>query len=272
MIFIQGETMADEAIWTGAISFGLVNIPVRLFNATKERRLGFNFLHKKDLSQVKNLRVSEKTGEVVPYKNIVKGYEYEKGQFIILTDEDFEKANVRKTKTIEIIDFVNKDDVDIKYFERPFYLEPDKEGDEGYVLLREALEKTNKFAVAKFVLKTLEHLVIIKTEGSILLLDQIRFDQEIQTVPHIRAPKKEKITNEELDLAVKFIDKLSTSFDPRKYRDTYTEELKHIIEEKAEGKEQKHEDEAPEATPPDKITEKLKQSLSQFSQREPFFR
>jgi DNA end-binding protein Ku len=224
-----------KSIWSGSISFGLVNIPIKLYTASERKNLSFDMLHKKDLSPIGYMRVCKADGTEVPYKEIVKGYEFRKGDYVVLTDEDFKRADVKKTNTIEIVDFVKEAEVPSEYFEKPYYLEPAKGAAKVYALLREALKKSKKVGVAKFVLKTQEHLAVLKPEGNLLILDQIRFQHEIREPSELNIPKDEKVTQKELDLALSLIDQLSAHFQPQKYKDTYTEELKEIINKKAKG-------------------------------------
>src|SRR5215213_11790475 len=164
-----------KPLWSGAISFGLVNIPVNLYSATRERAIQFDYLRKKDLCPVGYLRVCKKTGEEVAYKDIVRGYEYQKGDYAVIEEEDFRKANVKKTQLIDIVDFVEEKEIDSKFFEKPYYIEPDKKANKAYALLRQTLHKTKRVGIAKFVMRSKEHLVMIKAEEDLLLLVQLRF-------------------------------------------------------------------------------------------------
>jgi DNA end-binding protein Ku len=177
-----------RAIWLGSLSFGLVNIPIRLYSATVERKLKFNYLHKKDLSPIRHARICREDGQEVPYEDVVKGYEYQKGNYIILTNDDFRKANLRKTGAIEIVEFVREDEVDSVFFEKPYYLEPDREARKAYALLREALRRSGRVGIARFVLKNREHLGIVKPEGNILILNQLRFKSEIKEAEGLNIP------------------------------------------------------------------------------------
>ncbi len=255
-------------IWEGTISFGLINIPVRLYNASKEKRLAFNYLRKEDLCPIKYVRVCRDSGEEVPYEDIVKGYEYQKGDFIVLEDKDFERANVKKTHSIDVFQFADISGIDLKLLEKPYYLEPKKEAQKAYVLLREALKKSKKVGVAKFVLRTKENLAIIRPEGNILVLDKIRYEEEIIKPEDLDIPAAEKIEKRELDIAVKLIDQLTDVFKPENYKDTYTEELKRVIVEKSQGKIPESRGEEPEPTTEmEEIMEKLKKSLEYARQK-----
>jgi DNA end-binding protein Ku len=225
-----------RAIWTGALSFGLVNIPVRLYSATAGTELKFNLLHQKDLSPIKYLRVCRADGAEVPYEDIVKGYEYQKGDYVVLTDEDFKRANVRRTKTIDISEFVDEKEIDLIYAEKPYYLEPDRGAAKPYVLLREALKRSGKVAVCKFVLRQKEHLGIVKPHGNVLLLEQLRFATEIREPEGIDAPTDEVVGDKEVEVALALINQLSEPFNPSEHEDEYTKELLGVIEEKSKGK------------------------------------
>ncbi|MBX4210888.1 Ku protein [Candidatus Parcubacteria bacterium] len=225
-----------RAIWTGAISFGLVNIPVRLYSASEERELKFHLLHKEDLSPIRYAKVCRHEGKEIAYEDIVKGFEYEKGDYVILEDEDFKKANVRKTKTVDIYDFVDGEEIDSKYYDAPYFLEPGTAAAKPYALLREALKKSGKVGIGKFVLRSKEILVAIKPEGKILVLNKLRFESELRKPEGLKLPEKDDVKDKEVELALKLIDQLSGPFDPKKYKDEYTSDLKEVIEEKAHGK------------------------------------
>lgn len=253
-----------RAIWSGALSFGLVNIPVRLYSATEEHGLDFDMLHKKDLSPIRYARVCKADGKEIPYEDIVKGYEMQEGDYVVLSDEDFKKANVKKTKTIDIIDFVKEDQVDSIYFEKPYYLEPDKGAAKAYALLREAIKQSKKVGLAKFVLRNREHLAIIKPHGSAIVLEQLRFNEEIRKPEGLTLPDtKEKPGRREIEMALSLIDQLTEPFKPEKYKDTYVQDLKQVIKEKSKGKrvKAKNAEKIPETTQVNDIMAMLKKSL-----------
>lgn len=259
-MFFKSDNMRH--IWSGTISFGLIHIPVRLYNATKESRLNFKYLRKKDLCPIKYMRICRLTGEEVPFKEIVRGYEYQKGDYVVLQDEDFKKASVKKTQTIEILKFVNAAEIDQDYLEKPFYLEPTKEAQKAYVLLREALKKSNKVGIAKFVLKTREHLAVIKPDDELLVLDQMRFKDELLDPKDLNIPKEQKYSKKELDIAIQLISQLTEPFRPEDFHDTYAEEIKEIVQNKARGKPVKPgKEEEITPTPVADIMAKLKESL-----------
>ena len=225
-----------KSIWRGAISFGLIHIPIYLYSASRSRELKFKLLHKKDLSEIRYARMCKTEEKEVPWEEIVKGYEYEKGRFVVLSDEDFEKANLEKTKTIEVLNFAEEEEIDAIYFQTPYYLEPMKTAGKAYVLLREALNKSKKVAIVKFVFKNHEHLGIIKAHEDLLLLVQLRYDQELISAKDLNIPGKIAVPKEEMAIAMEFVDKLTKPFNMHQYTDTYTEEVKAIIKQKAKGK------------------------------------
>jgi len=224
-----------RAIWTGAIGFGLVNIPVRLFSATESSDLDLSMLDKKDHAKIRFKRVNEETGKEVAWENIVKGYDYE-GKYIILTDEDFEKASPEKSKIIEITEFVNEDEIESIFFETPYYLEPQKAGEKAYALLREALEKSGKVGLGNYVMRSKESLCVLKPLENVIVLNKIRFAQEIRNVNDLNLPGKASIKSAELQMAIALIDQLTGKFDIAKYKDTYAEALLKLIHAKAKGK------------------------------------
>jgi DNA end-binding protein Ku len=226
-----------RAIWSGAISFGLVNIPVKLYSGTSaERALDLNMISKKDMAPIRYARISTASNKEVEWKDIVKGYEIEKGKFVVITDEDFKKASPEKTNTIEILQFVNEREIDSIYFEKPYYLVPDKGAAKAYALLLKALEKVNKVAIATCVIRNREHIFSIKPmAGQVLLLEQLRYKEQINEIPEVNTVNA-KITQQEIGLAIKLIDQLTEKFKPEAFKDTYVETMKKLIEAKAKGK------------------------------------
>lgn len=223
-----------RSLWTGAIGFGLVNIPVKLYSATQQSDLDLDMLDKKDHANIRFKRVNEKTGKEVPWANIVRGYNYD-GNYVVLTDEDFQKASPEKTKMIEIAEFVEESEVDTMFYETPYYLEPQKAGEKAYVLLRDALKKSGKTGLSTFVLRTKESLGLIKPSGKVLILQKIRYEQEIRATDEIKIPDSTP-KPAELKMALTLIDQLTGKFDISKYKDTYASELMKLIEAKAKGK------------------------------------
>lgn len=223
-----------RAIWTGSLGFGLVNIPIKMFSAVQDSTLDLDMLDSKDHSNIKFKRVNEKTGREVPWENIVRGYYIDK-KYVVLEKTDFEKASPEKTKHIEIKHFVDETEIDSMYFEQPYYLQPDKTGIRAYALLRDALKKTGKAGVALFVMRDREHLCIIKPKDNVVVLNRIRFDEEIRTTEELDLPAT-KSKPDELKMAVTLINQLSGPFDIKKYRDDYSERLLKIIKAKSKGK------------------------------------
>ena len=222
-----------RSIWKGAISFGLIHIPVRLYSACKDRELKFKLLHGKDLSEIRYARICKADGKEIPWEEIVKGYEYREGDYVVLTEDDFEKANPKKTKTIEILDFTGEDQIDPMFYETPYYLEPEKGSSKAYQLLREALKRSKKVAVGNYVLRQHEHLGVIKPHGDLLVLNQLRYNSEILSSKGLDIPKEGPLVKNEVDVALKLIEELSKPFHPSRYSDTYTDEVKKIIAQKA---------------------------------------
>lgn len=256
-----------RAIWSGALSFGLVNIPVKLYSATGENKLDLDMLHKKDLSPIRYARICRADGKEVPYEEIVKGYEYQKGDYVVLTDEDFKKANVEKTKAIEIQEFSKEAEIDTMYYEKPYYLEPEKGAEKAYALLRESLKKSKKVGIAKFVLRNRERLAAIKPSGNVIILQQMRFDEEIRPVEDLNLPDAKKAGNKEIDMALALIEQLTEHFKPEDFKDTYTDELKKVIEAKAKGKPIKAKGKERKATEVSDLMAMLKKSLEKEKAR-----
>ncbi|MGN6495387.1 MAG: Ku protein [Agriterribacter sp.] len=223
-----------KAIWTGAIGFGLVNIPVKLYSAVQQSELDLDMLDKKDHANIKFKRVNAETGKEVAWENIIRGYKLD-DKYVILEPEDFEKASPEKTKMIEINSFVDEKEIDAMYFEAPYYLQPEKAGVRAYALLRDALTKTGKAGLGTYVLRSRESLVIIKPLGDILVLNKIRFEQEIRDAEEIKVTSA-KSKPAELKMAVQLINQLTTPFDISKYKDTYSEKLMKLIKAKAKGR------------------------------------
>jgi DNA end-binding protein Ku len=221
-------------LWTGAIGFGLVNIPVKLFSATESSNLDLDMLDKKDHAHIKFQRINEKTGKEVKWENIVKGYMVGH-KYVVLDEKDFEKANAVKTKLIEITDFVKQEEIDSVYYEMPYYLAPEKSGSRPYALLRDALAKTGKAGIASFVMRNKEHLAILRVSGDAIILNRIRFHQEIRPTTELELPKV-SAKPAELKMAIALIDQLSGKFNISKYKDTYADELMKVIKAKAKGK------------------------------------
>lgn len=251
-----------RAMWSGSISFGLVNIPVKLYSGSQSDSLDLDMLRKSDLCPIKYLRVCKTDNKEVPYEEIVKGYEYSDGEYIVLTDEDFENASLEKSHLIDIIDFIDEKEIDTRYFEKPYYLEPDRSGPKAYALLREALKRSGKVGVANYVLRNRGSLGIVRPLDNLLVLNQIRYSDEVRDASDLKLPGDDNIREQEVTLALSLIDQLTVKFDPAKYKDRYIDDLKRLIEEKAQGRQP-----APaKAPPPPKVADMmalLKESLKQ---------
>ena len=221
-------------IWTGTIGFGLVNIPVKLFSATQGSELDLDMLDKKDLSNIRFMRVNEKTGKEVAWANIVKGYMLN-NRYVVLDDKDFETASAVKTKVIEISDFVQQEDINSVYYETPYYLVPEKSGVRAYALLKQALLKTGKVGIATFVMRNKEHLAILKATEQVLILNQLRFSEEIRDIKELALPAAAAVKPGELKMAISLINQLSGKFNIGTYKDTYTAQLLKLIKAKAKG-------------------------------------
>ena len=230
-----------RAIWSGSISFGLLNVPVKLYSAVSKKSVSFRELRASDGSRVRHKRVAEADGEEVPYDEIVKGYEVAPDQFITITREELEELDPKKTRAIEILDFVDLDDIDPIYFDHPYYLGPDKGAEKAYKLLVDAMEDSRKVAVARFVLRNRESLAAVRPMDGVLTMATMRFADEVVSPREISdeievdgdgAPAKR-----ELEMAKTLIDSLSSEFEADKYRDEYREELLSLLERKAKGEE-----------------------------------
>jgi len=255
-----------RAIWKGSISFGLVNIPIALYPATRREELKFRLLRKSDLSPVSYKRVAEKDGKEVPWDQIVKGYEYEKGKYVVLKDEDFERVDLEATQTVDIQDFVDVDEIDPMFFYKPYYLEPQKGGDKAYALLRDALEDSKKVGIAKVVIKTRQYLAGVKPEDGALVLELMHFADELADTEKLRVPKKVDVGTREMNMAKSLIDSMSSKWDPSKYRDDYREALMDVIEEKVEAGGKEIEEKPKKAPKPTKVIDLvsvLQKSLEQ---------
>ena len=224
-----------RSIWKGSISFGLINIPVKIYPAVQESSLDLDMLDSKDHSNIKFKRVNGNTGQEVEYKDIVKGYKLN-DDYVILDEEDFKAADAVKSKTIEILNFVEQKQIDSIYYENPYYLEPEDQSMKAYALLRDSLKASGKVGVTTFVLRNKEALAILKPYGNVIVLNKIRFSQEIRATEELKLPEVSKSKSKEMEMANKLIDQLTEKFDIAKYQDTYTAKLLKIIKSKSKGK------------------------------------
>ena len=223
-----------RSLWTGTIGFGLVNIPVKLFSATQGSELDLDMLDKKYLSHIRFKRVNENTGKEVIWENIVKGY-IVNNQYVVLDEKDFEQASAVKTRVIEISDFVAEKEIDSIYYEMPYYLTPEKSGVRAYSLLREALFKAGKVGVASFVMRNKESLAILRATENVIILNRLRFAEEIKSTKDLELPPRAAIKPSELKMAMALINQLSGKFNITKYKDTYTSQLLKLIKLKSKG-------------------------------------
>jgi DNA end-binding protein Ku len=255
-----------RAIWKGSISFGLVNIPIALYPATRKEELKFRLLRGSDLSPVNYKRVAEKDGKEVPWNQIVKGYEYEKGKYIVLKDEDFQRVDLEATQTVDIQDFVDLEEIDPMFFYKPYYLEPQKGGDKAYALLRDSLEKSKKVGIAKVVIKTRQYLAGVKPEDGALVLELMHFAEELADTSKLHIPKKVGVGKREMNMATALIESMSSKWQPAKYQDEYREALMEVIEEKVETGGKEIEEKPKKPAKPTKVidlVEVLQKSLEQ---------
>lgn len=222
-------------IWKGAISFGLINIPVKVFSAVEESTLDLDMLDSRDHAAIKFKRVNADTGKEVKWEDIVRAYDYN-GKYIVLDPEDFEKADVEKTNTIDILHFVEESEIDSVYYEQPYYLEPEKQGIKAYGILRDALKSTGKVGVTSFVMRTKEHLAILKPMGKMIVLNRIRFEEEIRDTTGFNLPAVSAKKTKEQAIANQLIEQQTEKFNIAKYKDTYTAKLMKVIKEKAKRK------------------------------------
>jgi DNA end-binding protein Ku len=225
------------AIWKGSIAFGLVNIPVRMETAVRSHDVSFRLLHEEDLSPVRYEKVCKAEGEPVPWDEIIKGYEYRKGQYVVLDEDDFQRAALESSDSIEILDFVDDDEIDIRFFDKPYFLVPDRGGEKAYALLREAIRQTGSTGVGKVVLRKAQHLAAIRVDGEALLCETMRFADELIDPSEFAFPDSEGVRPQEMEMATQLIGNLTAEFDPGQYTDEYRENLMRIIRAKTEGME-----------------------------------
>jgi len=224
-----------RSIWKGAISFGLVNIPVKLYSATQQSNISLDMVDKRDHARIRYIRVNEDTGKEVQWENIGKAYKIN-DNYIVLEDEDYEKASPEKSKIIEVNQFVDEKEIDTIYFENSYYVEPEKSGVKAYALLREALKKSGKVGVAQFVLRTAATLTVLKPMDNVIVLSKIRFAEEIRSMEELSLPAKTEVKPAELKIALSLIDQYTQEFDISAYKDEYAAALRQVIEAKASGK------------------------------------
>ena len=254
-----------RAIWKGSIGFGLVTIPISLYPALHREELSFHMLRGSDLSPINFKRVAKTDGKEVPWNQIVKGYEYEKGKYVVLKAEDFARVDVEATQTVDILSFVSLDEVDPLLFNKPYFMEPGKGGDRAYALLRDSLEQSGKIAIAKVVIKTRQYLAAVKPRGGALMLELMYFPDELDAEKKLATPPKKTASAAEIKMAHQLIESMTEPWDPTQYDDDYQNALEKMIEEKVE----RGGEEAPEAPKKKRATtgivdlaDVLKQSLA----------
>ena len=258
------------SIWTGALTFGLVNIPVSLASAVRSvEKTSFRQLHKDDLTPIKYERVCPADGEVVPWNEIVKGFEYTKGKYVVVTPEELAKVKTPSSKAVEMMDFVKSDEIDPRYFDTPYYLLPQKGGEKPYALLRVALQNTDMVGIGKLTLRQKEHLVAVRAIGDALVLELMRFEEELVAPEDLRFPSSEeqKVRPQEVAMAEQLIGNLAEPFDPSKYHDEYEAKLKMLLRAKLKGKKIPDDDEGekPERTNVLDLVARLQESLASTS-------
>lgn len=251
-----------RAIWKGSISFGLVTIPVELHTAIREHRPKFRMLHARDKSPVRYERVCQREGKPVAWEELVKGFEYEKGRFIVLTKEDLKAISLNKDKSIDILDFVKSDEFDDRYFDTPYYLTPDKSGQHAYALLREALRESGRTGIAQIIIREAQHLAAVEVIDDAIVLTLLRYSDELIDAGQLAFPAGDKVRKAELEMAKMLIDNLAAEWDPSKYTDEYRENLLKLIKARMKGEKPR----LPAAAEPPSgqvvdLMERLRQSL-----------
>lgn len=226
----------QRSLWKGAISFGLVHIPVELFSAEKSDDLDLTMLDRRDFAPIGYRRINKETGDEVSWDDIVKGYEYEKGQYVVLSDEDLKRANVKASQTIDIMTFVDAEDVSLLYYERPYYLAPGKGGDKVYALLRETLRRAGKVGIAQIVIHTKQHLAALIVLEDVIVLNTLRYAQEIRPAEDLDLPdanlKRAGISDKEVQMALSLVEGMTEAWKPTQYRDTYRDDVMAVVEKK----------------------------------------
>jgi len=269
---------SSRSIWKGSINFGLVNIPVGLYTAESSNDLDFDLLDRRDFSPVRYRRVNEKTGREVPWDQIVKGYQHEKGEYVALTEQEFVNANVEATQSIDITDFVDAAEISPVYFDKPYYLEPLKPGRRAYALLREVMKKTGKMAIAKVVIRTRQHLAAIIVQGPMLVLNLLRFAHELRDASAFDlpedGPKHATFSSQEIKIAENLVDTMVSDWNPNKYRDEYREDLVKLIDKKVRSGQTKAIEKAEPAVRPERrgnvidMMHLLRQSVDKIRKKE----
>ena len=225
----------SRPIWRGSLSFGLVAIPVQLHTAVRESRPRFRLLHAKDKAPIKYERICQRDGKAVAWEDLVKGYEYQRGRYVVLTKEDFKAAALEKDRRVQVTDFVPANDIDDRFFDQPYYLLPDKGGEHAYVVFRDALAETGRIGIGKVVIRDRQHLVAVETLGEHLILTMMRFADEMVDAPKLAELERIKVPPRELKLAANLIGALAAEWDPEQYSDDYQKNLEEVIKAKMKG-------------------------------------
>lgn len=266
-----------RSIWKGSITFGLVNIPVGLYSAEKrEETVSFHMLDRRNMARLRYKRVNEETGREVPWEETVRGYEVEGGKHVVISDEDLARASPEKTQTVDILDFVEAGDISPLFFDKPYYLAPEKKGAKSYALLRETLRRTNKVGIAKVVIRTKQYLAAVLVEEDAIVLNILRFAHELRDASELDLPSgKEGVSERELDMAERLVEGMVSDWEPEKYRDDYYKDLKKLIKERVEAGQFEESPEAPPAPKPERggqvvdLMALLKRSVEEKPGRKP---
>ena len=252
----------SRALWKGAISFGLVNIPIELHTAVRDNRPRFRMLHARDKSPIRFHRVCAREGKPVAWEDLVRGYEYEKGRFVVLTKEDFQAAALEKSRTVDILDFVKADEIDERFFETPYYLLPAKGGERAYALLRETIRASDRIGIAKIILRETQHLAALQVIRDALVLTMMRFADELADMSAFTFPSADAVRRQELDMAGALVESFAAEWEPSKYTDDYRDNLMKVIRAKLKGKTPKLEmAEEPQSAEVIDLMERLRRSL-----------
>ena len=239
-----------RAIWKGSITFGLVNIPVGLYSAEQREEVSFHLLDRRNMSRVRYKRVNEKNDKEVPWDETVRGYEYEEGQYVVLTDEDLRRASPEKTQTVDILDFVDLEDIDPRFFDKPYYLAPEKRGAKSYALLRETMRRTRKIGIASVVIRTKQYLAALTVHEDVLVLEILRYGHELREWDNLDLPKgKEGVSDRELDMAERLVEGMVSKWDPDRYKDTYVSDMMSLIKQRIKSGKTEEIDETPVERP-----------------------
>jgi len=219
-----------RAIWKGSITFGLVNIPVGLYTAEKREEVSFHLLDRRNMARIRYKKVNEANNKEVPWEDTVRGYEYEEGKYVVLTDEDLRRASPEKTQTVDIVDFVDLEEIDPRFFDKPYYLAPDKRGAKSYALLRETLRRTRKVGIAMVVIRTKQYLAAVTVHEDVIVLNILRYGHELRDWDNLDLPKgKEGVSERELDMAERLVEGMVSEWDPDRYKDTYVDDMMAMI-------------------------------------------